>query len=50
MIQKTKNCGTYNGKIEIKELVESLNSNKGKIEKLRYAVDERAVFAVDGAV
>lgn len=36
------------GKIEIKELIESLNANKGKIEKLRYALDERTVFAVDG--
>ncbi|MEG6565738.1 type I-B CRISPR-associated protein Cas7/Csh2 [Thermoanaerobacterium saccharolyticum] len=38
------------GKIEIKELVESLNANKDKISAVRYVADERAVFSLNGEV
>jgi CRISPR-associated protein, CT1132 family len=38
------------GKIEIKELVESLNANKDKISSVRYVADERAVFSLNGEV
>lgn len=38
------------GKIEIKELVESLNANKDKISAVRYVADERAVFSLNGDV
>ncbi|KAA5805911.1 type I-B CRISPR-associated protein Cas7/Csh2 [Thermoanaerobacterium thermosaccharolyticum] len=38
------------GKIEIKELVESLNANKDKISAVRYVADERVVFSLNGDV